>query len=256
MSNIKSIGDILKEKRENTSLSQEEVSNETGIKIENIKTLESNNFADFPNKVYARAFLRDYANFLALNSTYLLERFESEYATSETLNGIDEDELEKEVSESIQKEPSKEDYSGFGKIIVSFVIFMILVGIAYGIHLKTNTKPKITKNVPTTKVTQSTKKVTFSQKPSANNKTSEHDKYPKGVTLKVGTFNDCWIRVVVDGNVEYLGILPKGVNKTFYGQNYVKIRAGDAGKVQIRVNGQLKDDLGKVGNPISKIYYY
>ncbi|MGC8862411.1 MAG: helix-turn-helix domain-containing protein, partial [Armatimonadota bacterium] len=78
--NDQSIGDVLRAKREDRGLSFDEVHEATKITPENLAALEENRFDVFANKVYARAFLRDYANFLGLDSALLLARYEEEWA--------------------------------------------------------------------------------------------------------------------------------------------------------------------------------
>ena len=57
-----------------------EVQDATKITVNNLSALEEDRFDDFPNRVYTRAFLRDYANYLALDSAGLLESYEQTYA--------------------------------------------------------------------------------------------------------------------------------------------------------------------------------
>lgn len=74
-----SIGTILKSERDSRGLSLEEVHDATRITVQNLTALEEDRFDYFPNRVYARAFLRDYANFLGLDSGGMLERYEQEW---------------------------------------------------------------------------------------------------------------------------------------------------------------------------------
>lgn len=76
---MESIGTILKHERERRGLSVQEVFESTKITVPNVEALELDRFESFPNKVYARAFLRDYANFLDLDSGALLQRYEAEW---------------------------------------------------------------------------------------------------------------------------------------------------------------------------------
>ena len=75
-----SIGEILKQEREGRGLSLHDVHEATKITSQYLSALEEDRFDSFPNKVYARAFLRDYANFLSLNSSDLLTRYEDEWS--------------------------------------------------------------------------------------------------------------------------------------------------------------------------------
>ena len=74
-----SIGQILRAGRETRGLSLDEVHEATRITVQNLSALEDDRFDHFPNRVYARAFLRDYSNFLGMDSPSLLSRYEEEW---------------------------------------------------------------------------------------------------------------------------------------------------------------------------------
>ncbi len=82
---MESIGDILRNERERRGLTLQEVNEASKITIQNLTALEENRFDFFPNRVYARAFLRDYSNFLGLDSAALLARYEDEW--NKTIEG-------------------------------------------------------------------------------------------------------------------------------------------------------------------------
>ena len=74
-----SIGQILRAGRETRGLSLDEVHEATNITVQNLSALEDDRFDHFPNRVYARAFLRDYSNFLGMDSPSLLTHYEEEW---------------------------------------------------------------------------------------------------------------------------------------------------------------------------------
>ena len=51
----------------------------------------------------------------------------------------------------------------------------------------------------------------------------------------------CWMKIEVDGREEFVGILYSGDVKKITGHEYVRIRLGNAGVVDVKVNGK---DLG------------
>ena len=165
---MKKIGDLLREKREERELTREQVSEETGMPLRYIEYLENSDFFSFRNKVYARSFLRDYGNYLSMDTFSMLEELENIYSekNEETGKGLEvisdtETESEKEtlpgeeVSLSEEKENTDEknepqndifDYeeseerfpievpqakSFLGKTAGIFAVFIILCGCAY-----------------------------------------------------------------------------------------------------------------------------
>jgi len=60
-----------------------------------------------------------------------------------------------------------------------------------------------------------------------------------------------WLRVVIDGKVEAEGIFPPGTAKTFTGK-VATVRIGNAGGVQIAVNGRPVGKLGGDGDVVER----
>ena len=58
-----------------------------------------------------------------------------------------------------------------------------------------------------------------------------------------------WLRVTVDGNVSMEGTYPAGTSKTFHGTTAL-VRIGNAGGVEIYVDGKDRGKLGKSGDVV------
>ena len=67
---------------------------------------------------------------------------------------------------------------------------------------------------------------------------------PKSLALVLSA--PSWLRVTVDGNVSMEGTFPAGTSKTFHGKNAL-VRIGNAGGVEIYVDGKDVGKLGKAG---------
>ncbi|MGC9993592.1 MAG: RodZ domain-containing protein [Candidatus Cybelea sp.] len=62
-----------------------------------------------------------------------------------------------------------------------------------------------------------------------------------------------WLRVTVDGNVSMEGTFPAGTSKTFHGKSAL-VRIGNAGGVEIYVDGQDRGKLGKAGDVVEQAF--
>jgi cytoskeleton protein RodZ len=62
-----------------------------------------------------------------------------------------------------------------------------------------------------------------------------------------------WLRVTVDGNVSMEGTFPAGTSKTFHGKNAL-VRLGNAGGVEIYVDGIDRGKLGKSGDVVEQTF--
>lgn len=72
------IGDELHTIRRKLNKTINEVSSTTKIQSRYLRAMEGNRWHDLPEPLYTRNFLRTYAKYLGLDTTYLLSRFEEE----------------------------------------------------------------------------------------------------------------------------------------------------------------------------------
>lgn len=59
--------------------------------------------------------------------------------------------------------------------------------------------------------------------------------------------DDSWMRVTVDGKVEFEGVISKGTQQSWSAKERIVIRAGNAGGVLVSVNNQEAKALGEAG---------
>ncbi len=62
-----------------------------------------------------------------------------------------------------------------------------------------------------------------------------------------------WLRVTVDGSVSMEGTFPAGTSKTFHGENAL-VRIGNAGGVEVYVDGKDVGKLGKQGDVVEQAF--
>jgi hypothetical protein len=75
-----------------------------------------------------------------------------------------------------------------------------------------------------------------------------------GIFLEL-SFNDVsWIQVAVDGIRQFQGELEVGTYRSWYGEERVELRVGNAGAVDVTVNGQKIGPLGEVGEVVDRIF--
>ncbi|HEV3092015.1 MAG TPA: RodZ domain-containing protein [Candidatus Cybelea sp.] len=74
---------------------------------------------------------------------------------------------------------------------------------------------------------------------------------PKSLALVLSA--PSWLRVTVDGNVSMEGTFPAGTSKTFHGKNAL-VRIGNAGGVEIYVDGKDRGKLGKSGDVVEQVF--
>lgn len=73
-----SVGQILKNQRQELKLSLTEVELATKIRGKFLRALESGNYHELPNDIYSRNFVQHYASYLGLNGVHLAEQYVAE----------------------------------------------------------------------------------------------------------------------------------------------------------------------------------
>ena len=268
---MESIGEIIKKRRSERGLSLADAHEATKITMQNLAALEEDRFDAFPNRVYARAFLRDYANFLGLDSNDLQQRYETEWGSPAAV-------------------VTKRKPRSFAAIIV----FILLLGLGgagayyYATEIlpgnestklqitpepekpKPSPKPKPEKPEPTTPVTglnaegqpettpttgtpgqsgQSAASTDTDATTTTN--TPAKPAVPQQVKVHLRATGDAWVKVMVDGKVELERILVAGDEFTTAGKK-VWVRVGSAGNIQVKVNDKSYGVFGPPGKKLNR----
>ena len=63
-----------------------------------------------------------------------------------------------------------------------------------------------------------------------------------------------WLEVFEDQEKAFTGIVLSGVRLTFRAESEIKVKAGNAGTVSVRVNDQEKGLLGETGKVVEKTF--
>lgn len=92
------IGELLKNEREQKGLTLKDVERETSIRSAYIDAIEREDFGALPGEVYARGFVRNYANFLRLDSDEVVSQFRIDY--NQVVRGVAPDEVPSKSSVS------------------------------------------------------------------------------------------------------------------------------------------------------------
>jgi cytoskeletal protein RodZ len=72
------------------------------------------------------------------------------------------------------------------------------------------------------------------------------------VEVELRTLDRAWVRATVDGRVVFEETLPPGQVQRWTGQQSVALRVGNAGGVELTVNGQRVGPLGPPGQPVDR----
>lgn len=233
-------GEILRAEREKRGLSLVEVENTTKIRAKYLEALENDAYQEIPGEVYRLGFLRNYARFLGIDPTSLVDHYKS--LAGDTGTSAPPQILVEEIK-GHTKEPVEEQrhriFFAFpwkkvlGIAVVVVIALIIMAFVASGSRKKEEPTPQPSN----TEITQ---------KPPA----TEFQK--KGIIMDLVCRQDCWVRVVADGEEQFAGYLHPEDKKSFNATESIKIRLGNAGGVDIFYNGEKMPPAGRMGEVIDK----
>jgi hypothetical protein len=75
-----------------------------------------------------------------------------------------------------------------------------------------------------------------------------------GIFLELAFIDTSWIQVTVDGVREFQGELEVDTYRSWYGEERIELRIGNAGAVWVTVNGQFLGALGEEGEVIDRVF--
>ena len=248
------LGDVLRESREQLGLSLDDVESSTRIKRVFLEALEAEDFDELPNSVAARGFLRNYASALNLDVDYVLGLYDEEIgytATGHRSRAGGEVRL-KSISMTPPSKFSPDLLIGFLMLTALAGIILYYVYQQFLLPLETtslNAPPapfsEAALALPTpTPLPTDTPTPTVTPTPL----------YYTGVTVELAIMEESWVQVLVDEAKAFEGILQVGEQRHWTGDRQVAVRAGNAGGVEVIVNGESMGLMGEPGQVVYQVW--
>lgn len=253
---MESIGDILKNRRIEKGMDLAAAHEATKITRQNLAALEEDRFDAFPNRVYARAFLRDYANLLDIDSNELLERYETEWCAP-----------------PVVPKPVRRSWAFTLSIFFVFIVIASAGGLTYYYYSqeshqkprveKTNPKPIPPKqHVETPPIIEEKPPTPESTEPVVpTNGIKPPDNTADKPVVEPGTVRvelqavgqAVWVWVKRNDKTEFKELLPADAKASFVGK-VIWVRAGSAGALAVTVNGESVGRFGPPGKALNRLF--
>ena len=252
------VGELLKEQRESRNLSLSQVEEETKIRRKYLEALEEENYKLIPGKVYVKGFMRTYATFLGLNAAELLQEYE---ITALDLTPINEGipsrkktKRKKQNNFNFQWNPKYNKFLAMIGAIILLVAFANLWHAVLGDTARDEPKQddilKERTEDPAGLDESYDAADDEAQRPGgdpAEAEEVEEEPAIKGVSIALDATNGrSWVRVRVDGEEVFSGILESGETESFAGDDSINIRLGNPGAIEITLNGE---NIGIIDEP-------
>jgi cytoskeletal protein RodZ len=234
-----SLGALIAKTRTDARLTVEDLSKLTNIPTTLLRDMENNNFAKCGGETYARGHLRNIASKVGIDERIFLDLFESEVtAPAKPIREL--------LNQNNVTTPYQEPRRISWKILAagSAAALILFAGVQiFFLDSENANEPVIVVTTAATPSSSASKSVASS---SASPSSSESVEVAGGVTVEVSASRGTsWLFATNEnGEVLFSGQIRVGASKTFTENSQVNLRIGNAGGVDILVNGK---DVGSVG---------
>ncbi len=257
------IGEVLEKARKERGLTLEEVEHATKIRKRYLVGLEREDYRVLPDTVYARGFLKTYANYLGLDGEELAREFKDRRKPRRE-RGISygapkQSEFDRPLLNpgGLDTPRRRRTLSGstIFTLLVALLMLAAVVGALYyvgrgvqisGGDIPSPSRPSEQRAADDSKPDGAPEQSGREEAPTRGSK-GAGDAEPKPDTLAVEVRvegSPSWLSILADGTLAYEQIAQPGFSRTFQARREISIRTGNAGAVGVEVNGQ---DLGKLG---------
>lgn len=253
------LGEKLKETREELGLSLEQVEESLHIRRHLLEALEENNFKQFPSPVVVRGLIRNYAKYLNLDPIEALTLYDGNgiipvKGQRLTPNGI----------EFMNLSMAPRPFFNWDLLVGLLLLVGVLGGFGY-LTYTTIIEPRLTPTPTKTPGADSLNEnsafllPTVTPLPTATPTPLPPTATPtpiiySGVTVELVIGQPSWVQISVDDVKTFEGILQPGERPSWTGQQRVAIRAGNAGGVEVVVNGASRGLMGGVNQVVDQIW--
>ena len=241
-----SLGSMISKARLDARLSIEDLSASTNIRVPLLREMEANNFANCGGETYARGHIRNIAQRLGIDPQIFLTAFEDEHMQA------DRSMQDMLVETNAMKQPDEVRKVSW-KVLAT--ISVAALGIAGLVQIIVSNTSSPTLPAPIASAT-STAVATTSATPKAS--PSEEATVSTGTGVEVvitAARAKSWLFVSdATGRTLFSGQISTGITKTFTSDATLNFKIGNAGGVDLVVNGKKVDSIGADGEVVSVSY--
>lgn len=245
------IGERLRRARVDRSRTVSEAASALHVRQNYIQALEANDWARLPPGVYTRALIGSYARWLGLDATDILALY--------SRVGPPEGESVRPAVSAIRKPPLIS--VGAIAMVGGVVAFLALVAYLQGQYSSLARSLELESTVqPPALATPAGRSIPglLTPFPSAI-PTPPETPVPSptpvvGVLVEVRTTDRSWVQVWQDGSQVLAETLPGGGQRSFSAAREVRLRVGNAGGVEVTVNGAPQGPLGARGQVVEAVW--
>jgi len=240
------LGEFLQQARENAGLSVDELAHMVNLRPGLIKAMESNDFLPCGGDTYARGHIRNIAQITGSNAQELLAIYDADHS-------VDSRSIHSQLVDNNAAAIRSENRKLSWKVLVGASLsIVVLIGVAQFAIGGFDSEPATTSMViEETEPSQTpTPSPTASAAPTTTSSTIGNE-----LTLTIAaTRGNSNIDVVIGGVSVYKGPLFQGESKSFVGESSISVYLGNAGDLDLTLNGEKLAPLGDRNQEIRKTF--
>lgn len=257
---LQEIGAYLRQVRQEQGIEIEQIANQIFIRPTLLRSLEAGTDEHLPEPVFVQGFIRRYGDALGLDGQALAERFSvtpvavlptPEEIQANGTHGVVEPETRsgiKVLAKAEDVEPRRSSSSSFPWVLVGAVgaVVIMLFLLVWG--LTSRREQPVVEDLTPPATSQPEAELPEDSAAAAPESALPAETAPEApVVAAVNLTDRAWISVEVDGSTVFEGIMEGGTEETWTAQNSIVLTSGNAGGVELAVNGDEAVPMGAAG---------
>jgi cytoskeletal protein RodZ len=240
-------GEKLKEAREKYGYTIDDVEEETKIRKLYLEALENEDFDLLPPRIYSVGFVKRYARLLNLDEKTMADEFKLMAYGQEQEENNDNNDIGKIAPPFGPQNRIKFKNVFAGLLFLAIALWLGNFLLAY--ILDGQTADSLPDKTPVV------------EEPVKNNETAKNGQPRDNITeaddLSVLAKGKCWLLIIADGEEIFQGTLQAGAKQDFnFEENkQIYLKAGNAGGLELSINGEKQDELGQHGEVIEMEFF-
>jgi len=242
------LGSLIAKARKDAGLSLEDLAAKTNIRISVLSEIEKDNFEHCGGETYARGHVRNIASILKADQKEFIRLYEEEQG-GETRSIKD-----LLIENSVMRLPAEARKVSWKVLVMISVVSLFAVGIAQVVISNVNTNDVV--SAAPSASASSTADETATESPSAEPSAQNTFSTGTGVEVVINAARaKSWLFVSdASGRTLFSGQVSRGAVKVFSSDSQLNLKVGNAGGVDLKVNGKKVEAIGVDGEVVSVSY--
>ena len=243
-----SLGSLIAKARKDAGLSLEDLAAKTNIRISVLSEIEKDNFSQCGGETYARGHVRNIASILKADQKEFIRLYDEEQG------GEVRSMKDLLVENNVMRQPEDARKISWKVLVMISIVSLFVVGIAQVIISNTASTDAVSAKPSASAAPSSTE--TQSGSPEAEPSAQSTFSTGTGVEVVVDAARaKSWLFVSdAAGRTLFSGQIPRGQVKTFSSDSQLNFKVGNAGGVDLKVNGKKVPSIGVDGEVVSVSY--